>query len=136
MDGVYVADGVVGEYLCARYGDLKATPLSVTIVDSRITEIRCENQDLVNDFRAYTSTDENSNRVGEFAIGTNIALENVIGNILQDEKLPTLHIAFGHPYSEHTGAKWRSTTHIDIVGREFDIWFDGDQVMAEGKFLI
>jgi leucyl aminopeptidase (aminopeptidase T) len=136
VDGVYVADGVVGEYLCARYGDLKATPLSVTIVDSRITELRCENQDLVNDFRAYTSTDENSNRVGEFAIGTNIALENVIGNILQDEKLPTLHIAFGHPYSEHTGANWRSTTHIDIVGREFDIWFDGDQVMAQGKFLI
>ncbi len=105
-------------------------------MDSRITELACENQDLVNDFRAYTSTDENSNRVGEFAIGTNIALENVIGNILQDEKLPTLHLAFGHPYSEHTGANWRSTTHIDIVGREFDIWFDGDQVMAEGKFLI
>ena len=136
VDGVYVADGVVGEYLCARYGDLKATPLSVTIVDSRITELACENQDLVNDFHAYTSTDENSNRVGEFAIGTNIALENVIGNILQDEKLPTLHLAFGHPYSEHTGANWRSTTHIDIVGREFDIWFDGDQIMAEGKFLI
>jgi aminopeptidase len=136
VDGVYVADGVVGEYLCARYGDLEETPLSVTIVDSRITELRCENQDLVNDFRAYTSADENSNRVGEFAIGTNIALEHVIGNILQDEKLPTLHLAFGHPYSEHTGAKWRSTTHIDIVGRGFDIWFDDDQVMAEGKFLI
>ena len=136
VDGVYVADGVVGEYLCARYGDLKNTPLSVTIEDSRITEIRCANQDLVNDFRAYTSTDENSNRVGEFAIGTNVALEDIIGNILQDEKLPTLHIAFGHPYAEHTGAKWRSSTHIDIVGRRFDIWFDGDQVMAEGKFLI
>ncbi len=136
VDGVYVADGVVGEYLCARYGDLKNTPLSVTIEDSRITEIRCANQDLVDDFRAYTSTDENSNRVGEFAIGTNIALDDIIGNILQDEKLPTLHIAFGHPYSEHTGAKWRSSTHIDIVGRRFDIWFDDDQVMAEGKFLI
>ena len=136
VDGVYVADGVVGEYLCARYGDLKETPLSVTIVNSRITELRCANQDLVNDFHDYTSTDENSNRVGEFAIGTNIALQDVIGNILQDEKLPTLHIAFGHPYSEHTGAKWRSTTHIDIVGPRFDIWFDDDQVMAEGKFLI
>jgi aminopeptidase len=136
VDGVYVADGVVGEYLCARYGDLKDTPLSVTIVNSRITELRCENQDLVNDFHAYTSTDENSNRVGEFAIGTNIALEDVIGNILQDEKIPTLHLAFGHPYSEHTGAKWRSTTHIDIVGRGFDIFFDGDQIMSEGKFLI
>ena len=136
VDGVYVADGVVGDYLCARYGDLRETPLSVTIENSRIVETSCTNQNLVADFRAYTSTDENSDRVGEFAIGTNIALHNVIGNILQDEKLPTLHIAFGHPYAEHTGAKWRSTTHIDIVGRHFDIWFDEDQIMQAGKFLI
>ena len=136
VDGVYVADGVVGEYLCARYGDLEKTPLTVTIENSRITGVRSANQDLVNDFQAYTSTDENSNRVGEFAIGTNTAISNVIGNILQDEKLPTLHIAFGHPYAEHTGADWSSTTHIDIVGRHFDIWFDEDQVMADGKFLI
>jgi leucyl aminopeptidase (aminopeptidase T) len=136
VDGVYVADGVVGDYLCARYGDLKRNPLSVTIENSRITDVRCDRQDLVDDFLAYTSTDENSNRVGEFAIGTNIALTDVIGNILQDEKLPTLHIAFGHPYAEHTGAKWRSTTHIDIVGRDFDIWFDGDQIMGKGRFLI
>ena len=136
VDGVYVADGVVGDYLCARYGDLERTPLSVTIEDSRIADIRCANRDLAEDFRAYTSTDENSDRVGEFAIGTNIAVAHVIGNILQDEKLPTLHIAFGHPYAEHTGANWSSTTHIDIVGRHFDIWFDGGQVMADGKFLI
>lgn len=136
VDGVYVADGVVGDYLCARYGDLHDTPLSVTIENSRIVEVSSSNQELVADFRAYTSTDENSNRVGEFAIGTNIAVQDVIGNILQDEKLPTLHLAFGHPYAEHTGARWSSTTHIDIVGRRFDISFDGDEVMTEGKFLI
>jgi aminopeptidase len=136
VDGVYVADGVVGDYLCARYGDLEHTPLSVTIENSRIAGIRCDNRDLLNDFAAYTATDENSNRVGEFAIGTNIAIQNIIGNILQDEKMPTLHLAFGHPYSEHTGAKWTSTTHIDIVGRRFDIWFDDEQVMADSKFLI
>jgi aminopeptidase len=136
VDGVYVADGVVGDYLCARYGDLKDNPLTVTIENSRIVGLACKRQDLVDDFRAYTSTDENSDRVGEFAMGTNIAIHDVIGNILQDEKLPTLHIAFGHPYTEHTGAKWRSTTHIDNVGRHIDIWFDGDQIMAAGKFLI
>jgi aminopeptidase len=136
VDGVYVADGVVGEYLCARYGDLQKTPLSVTIENSRIADVHCKNRSLVDEFNAYTATDENSNRVGEFAIGTNIALHDVIGNILQDEKIPTLHLAFGHPYSEHTGAKWRSTTHIDIVGRRFDIWFDGEQIMTESKFLI
>jgi leucyl aminopeptidase (aminopeptidase T) len=136
VDGLYVADGVVGDYLCARYGDLRENPLCVTIENSRIVDLECDRKDLLADFRAYTSTDENSNRVGEFAIGTNIALSDVIGNILQDEKLPTLHIAFGHPYAEHTGAKWRSTTHIDIVGRSFDIWFDEDQVMEGGQFLI
>ena len=136
VDGVYVADGVVGDYLCARYGDLQNNPLSVTIENSRIVDVACKRADLVTDFRAYTSTDENSDRVGEFAIGTNIALTDVIGNILQDEKLPTLHIAFGHPYAEHTGAKWRSTTHIDIVGRRFDIFFDDDPIMKAGKFLI
>jgi len=81
-------------------------------------------------------TDENSNRVGEFAIGTNIALSNVIGHILQDEKLPTVHIAFGHPYSLHTGAKWQSTTHIDCVSIKCSIWFDDEQVMDKGRFLI
>jgi leucyl aminopeptidase (aminopeptidase T) len=60
----------------------------------------------------------------------------VIGNILQDEKLPGLHIAFGHPYTEHTGADWSCRTHLDIVGRHFDIWFDGDQIMRDSTFLI
>ena len=136
VDGLYVADGVVGDYLCARYGDLKDNPLSIEIENSRIVGVRCARQDLVEDFRRYTATDENSDRVGEFAIGTNIAVRDVIGNILQDEKLPTLHLAFGHPYAEHTGAKWRSTTHIDVVGRKFSVWFDGDLVMQGGKFLI
>jgi leucyl aminopeptidase (aminopeptidase T) len=136
VDGVYVADGVVGEYLCARYGDLRANPLTIQIANSRIAGLSCARQDLVEEFRRYTQTDENSDRVGEFAIGTNTAVHQVIGNILQDEKLPTLHLAFGHPYAEHTGASWRSTTHIDVVGRHFDIWFDDEKVMERGKFLI
>lgn len=136
VDGVYVADGVVGDYLCARYGDLKDSPLTVSIENSRLVNARCERKDLLRDFLDYTGTEENSNRVGELAMGTNVAVHSIIGNILQDEKLPGLHIAFGHPYSEHTGATWSCRTHLDIVGRHFDIWFDGQQVMADGRFLI
>ena len=95
---------------------------------------------LEQDFWVYTHTDENSDRVGEFAIGTNIGVSRVIGNILQDEKFPGIHIAFGNPYGEHTGAPWRSGTHIDVVGLGFNIWLespDGEQqIMHEGKFLI
>lgn len=134
--GIFVVDGVVGDYLCRKYGDLRETPITIQVLDNRIVDLACENKELLEEFRAYTSTDENSNRVGEFAIGTNTACTHVIGNILQDEKIPGVHVAFGHPYAEHTGADWSSQTHIDCVGRDFDIWFDGEQVMRAGKFLI
>lgn len=136
VDGAYVVDGVLGDWLCGRYGDLEATPVTVTIEDSRLVAIQCDRRDVVEDLRAYTSVHENSNRVGEFAIGTNIAVRSVIGNILQDEKIPGLHLAFGHPYAEHTGAGWTCPTHLDIVGRHFDIWMDGERIMADGQFLI
>jgi len=135
-NGVFVVDGVVGDYLCERFGDLQATPLTIEVENNRIRSLQSDNKDLRDAFRAYTRTDENSDRVGEFAIGTNIACTRVIGNILQDEKIPGVHIAFGHPYAEHTGADWASKTHIDCVGRDFDIWFDGEQVMRGGQFLI
>ena len=135
-NGTFVVDGVVGDYLCQKYGDLKDTPLKIEIKDSRIVKMECSNKELLEEFTAYTMTDENSNRVGEFAIGTNLACKKVIGHILQDEKLPTIHIAFGHPYSAHTGADWQSTTHIDCVSIECSIWFDDEQVMDKGKFLI
>ncbi len=135
-NGTFVVDGVVGDYLCERYGDLQSCPLVIEVENNRIRSLISENKDLLGDFRAYTSTDENSNRVGEFAIGTNTACTRIIGNILQDEKIPGVHIAFGHPYAEHTGANWISQTHIDCVGRDFDIWFDDQPIMRDGKFLV
>jgi len=140
VNGVFVVDGVVGDFLCARYGILRDTPLTIHIEANRITKVSCANKELERDFWAYTHTDENSDRVGEFAIGTNIGVERVIGNILQDEKFPGIHIAFGDPYGAHTGAPWKSSTHIDVVGLEFNIWLGNaegeEQIMREGVFLI
>ena len=135
VNGTFVTDGVVGDYLCEKYGDLKNTPLTIEIENSRIKSLDCVNKELLDEFNAYTHTDENSDRVGEFAIGTNMAVKGVIGHILQDEKLPTIHIAFGHPYAEHTGANWVSTTHIDCVGIDCSIWFDDEQIMDSGRFI-
>jgi leucyl aminopeptidase (aminopeptidase T) len=136
VNGTFVIDGVVGDYLCAKFGDLKAHPLTINMKANRLIEAHSANKRLKDDFWAYTHTDENSNRVGEFAIGTNIELKDVIGEILQDEKYPGVHIAFGNPYGAHTGAEWYSSTHIDVVGRNFDIWVDGEQIMRGGQFLI
>ncbi len=136
VNGTFVIDGVVGDYLCAKFGDLKASPLTIQVKGNRVIEAHSANKELKDDFWAYTHKDENSNRVGEFAIGTNLELKDVIGEILQDEKYPGVHIAFGNPYGAHTGAEWFSSTHIDVVGRNFDIWVDGEQIMRGGQFLI
>jgi leucyl aminopeptidase (aminopeptidase T) len=136
VNGVCVVDGVVGDYLCEKYQDLARQPLTIRIAKNRITAVESDNKELEQEFWAYTHTDENSDLVGEFAIGTNIELHHVIGQILQDEKFPGIHIAFGNPYGEHTGANWYSATHIDVVPTHFDIWVDGRQIMEKGRFLI
>ena len=136
VNGTFVIDGVVGDFLCAKFGDLAPNPLTIQVKGNRVTEAHSENKELESDFWSYTHTDENSDRVGEFAIGTNIELKDVIGEILQDEKYPGIHIAFGNPYGAHTGAEWYSGTHIDVVGRKFDIWVDDEQIMREGQFLV
>ena len=136
VNGTFVIDGVVGDWLCDRYGSLKATPLTIEIEQSRLVRAASPNAALRDDFWRYTHTDENSDRVGEFAIGTNIGLTSVIGHILQDEKFPGVHIAFGNPYGAHTGATWYSSTHIDVVGTEFDIDVDGVRIMEHGRFLL
>jgi leucyl aminopeptidase (aminopeptidase T) len=140
VNGVFVVDGVVGDFLCKEYGLLSQQPLTISIEGNRIVRATSANKKLEQDFWAYTHTDENSDRVGEFAIGTNIGIERVIGNILQDEKFPGVHIAFGDPYGAHTGAKWKSSTHIDVVGLRFNIWLGNaageEQIMRDGVFLI
>ena len=136
VNGTLVIDGVVGDFLCEKFGSLAATPLRLRVKENRLVEAFSDNKELEDDFWKYTHTDENSDRVGEFAIGTNIELKSVIGHILQDEKFPGIHIAFGNPYGVHTGADWFSSTHIDVVATRFDIWVDGRQIMEDGKFLI
>ena len=136
VNGTLVIDGVVGDYLCEKYHSLAASPLTLRVEKNRLVECHSENKELESDFWKYTHTDANSDRVGEFAIGTNVELHEVIGHILQDEKFPGVHMAFGNPYGAHTGADWYSSTHIDVVGTNFDIWVDDEPLMKEGRFLL
>src|SRR5246500_2645347 len=98
VNGTFVIDGVVGDYLCTKFGNLRNNPLTIHMKGNRLTEAHSDNRELQDDFWKYTHTDENSDRVGEFAIGTNVGLKTLIGEILQDEKYPGVHMRFGNPY--------------------------------------
>src|SRR6059058_2916258 len=41
-NGVFVVDGVVGDYLCERFGDLESNPLTIEVEDNRIRSLRSE----------------------------------------------------------------------------------------------
>lgn len=135
-NGIFVVDGSIGDFLCWKYGCVGETPLRLEIVDGRLRHAESDNQELVEDFWKYCRTAENSDRVGEFAIGTNTSVKRCIGNLLQDEKMPGAHIAFGNPAGNQTGADWACPSHIDVIAMACNIWIDHQQVMANGKFLI
>jgi leucyl aminopeptidase (aminopeptidase T) len=136
VDGVFVCDGTAGDYFGPKYGDLQSTPLTLEIAGGRLHAAHCARTDLEREFWDYCHTDEQSDRVGELAFGTNIALEDMIGVLLQDEKVPGVHIAFGDPYGSQTGADWKSRTHIDVLTRACDVWIDNEQVIGHGRYLM
>jgi aminopeptidase len=136
VDGTFVCDGTAGDYFNAKYGTLEQTPLLLEIRGGRLVSAACERADLQRDFWSYCHTDANSDRVGELAFGTNLGLREMIGILLQDEKVPGVHIAFGDPYGSQTHADWASKTHVDVLTRHCDVWIDGDQVIAAGQYLL
>jgi leucyl aminopeptidase (aminopeptidase T) len=136
VDGVFVCDGTAGDYFGPKYGDLSGTPLRLEIAGGRLRAATCARADLEREFWDYCHTDENSDRVGELAFGTNIALDEMIGVLLQDEKIPGVHLAFGDPYGSQTGAPWKSRTHIDVLTRACDVWIDDEQVIGNGRYLM
>ena len=88
------------------------------------------------EIEAYLEQGPNANRAGEFAIGTNVGLTRITGNFLQDEKFPGVHVAFGDPYGFETGADWSADSHVDVLASRADVYVDGRQIMAAGRFLI
>jgi aminopeptidase len=136
VDGTFVCDGTAGDHFCGKYGDLQLTPLVVEIRDAKMLKASCVRKDLEKEFWSYCHTDENSDRIGELAFGTNLSLSDMIGVLLQDEKLPGVHIAFGDPYGSQTHAPWSSRTHVDLLARRCDVWIDEEQVIAKGRYIL
>jgi aminopeptidase len=136
VDGTFVCDASAGDHFNGKYGDLQSTPMTLTIQAARLTHVDCARKDLEEEFWSYCHTDENSDRVGELAFGTNLGLSDMIGILLQDEKFPGVHIAFGDPYGSQTHADWKSRTHVDVLTRKCDVWIDDDQVISKGQYQL
>ncbi|HTI13348.1 MAG TPA: aminopeptidase [Dictyobacter sp.] len=134
VNGVLVCD-VLGDFFSEKYGVLEK-PLVVTVKDGYATDVTSENEEIAREVRDYLFSVPNGNRAGEFAIGTLTSLKRLVGNLLQDEKLPGLHVAFGNPYPEFTGADWDASIHVDVIPTNCTIEVDSRVIMRDGQFII
>jgi leucyl aminopeptidase (aminopeptidase T) len=134
LEGVLGAE-VLGDHFSEKYGLLE-TPMRFEVAASRVRKVAHPDDAMRADVEKYLSQHENSNRAGEFAIGTNVALQELTGNLLQDEKIPGVHVAFGFPYPEETGADWDCPSHCDVVATRSTIKVDGQYLMRDGEFVI
>ncbi len=132
--GVLVAH-LLGDYFSEKYGLLEH-PMTFFVEEGRVVRVEHPRTELAQEVWDYLNRDPNGTRVGEFAIGTNEFLRELTGNLLQDEKFPGVHVAFGDPYADRTGADWHSRVHVDVIPLRVNVWVDGQPLMQEGRFIV
>jgi len=133
-EGVIVVDGILGDYFSEKVGLLDETPVTLEVQDGRVREISCADEQLLKELDDYMLRDESANRFGEFAVGTNIGVDRLVGNMLQDEKFPGVHVAVGDPSRQMTGADWDSKVHLDGVLKRVTVDVEGYVIMRDGEF--
>jgi leucyl aminopeptidase (aminopeptidase T) len=134
VDGLIAAEEM-GDWFTEKYG-LLSPPVRLVVKDGRLVSVETPDDQLSADIREYMAQHPNSNRTGEFAIGTNVGLSRIVGNFLQDEKFPGVHIAFGNPYGFETGADWDCPSHVDVLASHATVVVDGRAIMENGRFLV
>ncbi|MEU0836803.1 aminopeptidase [Streptomyces sp. NPDC005969] len=128
-----LAVSVVGYPFNSESG-LLAEPLLIEVADGRAVSLRHPDRDLESRVRDWLTEASQGLRLGELALGTNRALSALTGNLLFDENVPGVHIAFGHPFPEYTGADWASPVHVDMVVQRPSVQVDGATVLTGGAY--
>jgi aminopeptidase len=130
-------EGTVSFSFPAFYAGKEAEGVSLTFKKGRVVKATAsKNQDFL---IAMLDSDEGARRVGEFAIGTNYAIQQFTKNTLFDEKIGgTFHMALGASIPESGGVN-QSGVHWDIVNdmrHGGKIYADGKIVYKDGQFTI
>jgi leucyl aminopeptidase (aminopeptidase T) len=119
--GTFVVDGTM-----MPYGSLDGRELRFDVEDGYVTEI--------SDDRVREEIEDAAEEVGEAAynlaelgIGTNVAVEELVGSVLLDEKAAgTVHIAIGDDHA--IGGDTDAPIHLDGILTEPTVFADGEVV--------
>jgi leucyl aminopeptidase (aminopeptidase T) len=121
-DGTYVVDGTM-----MPHGLLEEDQtLEFDVADGQVTRISDETiRGQVED--AAEDVGEAAYNLAELGIGTNVAVRELVGSVLLDEKAAgTVHIAIGDDAS--IGGDTEAPIHFDGILREPTVYADGEEV--------
>jgi leucyl aminopeptidase (aminopeptidase T) len=97
VDGTFVCDGTAGDYFNAKYGRLDRTPLTLDIRGARLVSATCERTDLELQLLELLPHGRKQQSCRRARVWNESGLREMIGILLQDEKVPGVHLAFGDP---------------------------------------
>lgn len=119
-DGTYVVNGTMMPY------GLLDEELKFTVEDGYVTDISDEKiREQVE--RGAEEVGQDAYNLAELGIGTNIAVSELVGSVLLDEKAAgTVHIAIGDDHG--IGGDTQAPLHLDGILREPTVYADGEEV--------
>jgi len=120
-NGRYVVDGTM-----MPHGKLEGETLEFEVEDGYVThisddDVRAEVED------AADEVGEAAYNLAELGIGTNLAVADLVGSVLLDEKAAgTVHIAIGDDHA--IGGDTHAPIHLDGILTEPTVFADGEEV--------
>ncbi|WP_226011797.1 aminopeptidase [Halomicrobium salinisoli] len=120
-DGRFVVDGTM-----MPYGKLEGRELAFEVEDGQVTEVSDDGVREEIEGAAEEVGDAAYN-LAELGIGTNVAVDELVGSVLLDEKAAgTVHIAIGDDHA--IGGDTEAPIHLDGILREPTVYADGEVV--------
>ena len=131
-------NGVIAFNTPTLYAGTKFENIRLEFKSGRIVKATGSNERRLNEI---LDTDSGARYIGEFSLGFNPHIQNPMCDILFDEKIAgSLHFTPGQAYEDCDNGN-RSAVHWDMVliqrpewgGGE--VWFDGELIRKDGRFL-
>lgn len=136
VNGVFVADASMGGPLGATAGCLARSPVKVEIKGGAFKSVQCVDRALSTAVESFLRAERNGDKVGMVVLGTNVGMRDATGEVVSDQNMPGLHVAFGATLADQTGATWDAPTQLLLAAMNADVDLDGAPLLRQGRYLV
>lgn len=131
VDGLYVADAVVGEHATSQ------RPVALTLAGGRVRSVSVPgDRALERSLRVLFEANPGRARVGLVAVGCNYGIIEPTGEALVDQNVPGLHLGLGDVAADVTGVTWRTSGSLACCASATTVVVEGETVVRAGVLVV